>query len=95
MNALIDRNFYALVGTGVLIVYFALVLVFLRQQTRQPNEPVQWWWHLLIGPPALLKWYSNRLGRRILLSRRETVGWLVVIALMVIVVVWKLANKSL
>lgn len=95
MNALIDRNFYALVGTGVLIGYFALVLVFLRQQARQPDEPVRWWWHLLIGPPALLKWYSKRLGRRELLSRRETVGWIVVIAFMVVVVVWKLSSKSL
>jgi len=94
MSTLIERHFHALIGLGVLLIHSALVLLFLRHQARHPDEQVRWWWHLLLGPPALLKWYSSKLGRSSLISRREAVGWFVVIALMVIVVAWKLANKS-
>jgi hypothetical protein len=93
MSAPLESYAYGLFGLFVLFIYIALVLLFLRLHTQRPDDPVKWWWHVLVGPPALLKWYSHKLGRRSLVSRRETLGWLIVLALMIVVVAWKLASK--
>lgn len=92
MSTFFDRHIFVLIGTCVLVVYALLVAAFVKRQSRSPDAPIKWWWHVVIGPPALLRWYSNRLGRTSLLSARESFGWILVIILMVGVIAWKLLD---
>ena len=94
MISILDRYWYLLVGVVMLLAYCVLLIIFFRKYSTNDERTVPIWWHLLLGPVALLKHRANKTGQKKLLTSREHLGWTFIVLLIVLIVTWKLISKS-
>jgi hypothetical protein len=83
---------YIFLGFFILAVYVSLAVYYFRVTKRDDQRPRQFVWFMLLGPIALLKRRQKESGRKGLFTRREELGWMFVILLMLTIIVWKIAT---
>ena len=93
MTATFERHWYFIVGITLVLIYGILLVFFFRRYSGQEDKPVPIWWHLLLGPVVLLTQRPAQHDRKKLLTFREQFGWIAVVAILVIVVIWKWLSK--
>jgi hypothetical protein len=93
MITLLNQYWYFILGVTLFLIYGALVIIFFRNYSGDEPRPVPIWWYFALGPVVLLRTRANESGQKKLLTSREQFGWMVVVAFMVIVVIWKLVSK--
>lgn len=93
MISILERHWYFLLGITAVVVYAVLLITFFRRYSENDGKPVPIWWHFLLGPVVLLKRRADQTGQKKLLTSREQYGWIAVVTISVIVVVWKLVSK--
>ena len=85
---------FILFGTWLALAFFLAVFFFLRRHSPADDKKVGLGWYFLLGPFAFIKWNARRTGKNNLLTKREVQGWLLVLALIFIIVLWKIVSKN-
>jgi uncharacterized membrane protein len=86
---------YIITGIGLFLAFFVAVFFFQRRHSSVDDKKVGIGWYLLLGPFAFIKWHARRTGKNMLLTKRETIGWMVVLVLMLIIFLWEITSNNL
>jgi peptidoglycan/LPS O-acetylase OafA/YrhL len=79
---------YTAFALAIGVAYLCVAVFFWSRYANDESKPIPLWWYLVVGPIAFLA--SHRRRRTASLSSREAVGWLAVVLLMLVIIVWKL-----
>ena len=83
---MIEMPYFA-TAIAIGIAYLCIAALFWSRYANDESKPIPLWWYLIVGPLAFIA--SNRRRRNPSLSSREWMGWLTVVLLMLVVIVWK------